>query len=87
MLHILTWRLQCLLAHNDVSVALLLCKFDEILHDMLVQVLAALVCVTVAGVDLKDTIVNGEEDDAKGAAAQVEHKDVGVTPTPAFSMT
>ena len=55
---------------------LLLELLDAVLHDPLVKVLSAEVCIASGGLDLENSVVNGKKGHVKCAPAQVKHKDV-----------
>jgi hypothetical protein len=60
---------------GDVDAALLLELAHDVLHDDVVEVLAAQQRVAVGGLDLKHAARNLQDGHVKGAAAQVVHGD------------
>ena len=66
---------RALVAGNVVAV-LLLDHLDEVLHDALVEVLAAQMRVAVRREHLEDAVVDREERDVEGAATKVKDQDV-----------
>ena len=52
---------------------------NEVSHHPVVKVLSAQVGVPSRGLDLKDALVNGQQADVKGAAAQVKDQDIALT--------
>merc|ERR1712203_440940 len=61
---------------GHVLVVLLLEDLHEVLHDTLVEVLAAQVSVAVRCNDFEDAVVDGQQGHIEGAAAQIVHQDV-----------
>jgi hypothetical protein len=53
-----------------------------VVHEALVEILAAEVGVARGGLDLEDALLDGEERDVEGAAAEVEDEDVLLAPAP-----
>lgn len=58
----------------DILALLLLIQFDEVIHHTLIEIFASQMGVAVSGNDLEHTVVDGEQTDVEGAAAQVKHK-------------
>uniref|UniRef100_A0A0E0L2V5 Uncharacterized protein n=1 Tax=Oryza punctata TaxID=4537 RepID=A0A0E0L2V5_ORYPU len=61
---------------GDVAAVLPADDLDEVVHEALVEVLAAEVGVAVGGKDLKHAVVDGEDADVERAATEVEDEDV-----------
>mmetsp|Transcript_6588 Transcript_6588/g.17841 ORF Transcript_6588/g.17841 Transcript_6588/m.17841 type:complete len:707 (-) Transcript_6588:24-2144(-) len=63
---------------GDVLLVLALEFLDEVVHEALVKVLTAEVGVTRGGLDLEDALLDGEEGDVKGTAAEVKDEHVAL---------
>ena len=51
----------------------------EVVDETVVEVLTTQVSVTGSGLDLEDTLLDGQEGDIEGTTTQVEDKDVALT--------
>merc|ERR1719410_398722 len=49
---------------------------EEVVHHAVVKVLATKVCVACSGLDLKDTLLDGEEGHVKGASAKIKDQHI-----------
>ena len=62
----------------DVDAGLLLEVSNAVFDDLVVEIFTAQVSVTVGGLDLEDTVLNGEEGDIEGATTEIEDEDVAL---------
>ena len=58
---------------------------NEVVDEALIEVLPTQVGVSGSGLDLKDTLLNGQERNIEGAAAKVEDQDVALSSSPGVS--
>jgi len=52
---------------------------DEVVHKTVIKVFTAQVRIASSGLDLKDTLLDGQERDIKGTTTQIEDEDVSLT--------
>ena len=64
---------------REVLLVFALELLDEVVDERVVEVLATQVGVTGGGLDLEDTLLNGQERDIEGPAPKIENKDVALT--------
>merc|ERR1719401_2287495 len=76
LLHLTAQLLDRTLVLGHVLVVLLLEDLHEVLHHTLIEILAAQVGVAVGGHNLEHAVVDGQQRDIEGAAAQVVDQDV-----------
>ena len=64
---------------GQVLLVLALELVDEVVDETVVEVLTTQVSVTSSGLDLEDTLLNGEERDIEGTTTKIEDQDVALT--------
>ncbi len=78
-LHLTTQLLHGAVVLAHILSGLLLVELDEVLHDALIEVFAAEVSVSISGHHLEDTVIDGQQGNVEGAAAEIKHQDVLLT--------
>jgi len=66
---------------SDVNAGLLLEVLNAEVDDVVIEILATKMSVTVGSLDLEDTVLNGEEGDIESATTKIEDEDVFLTLT------
>mmetsp|Transcript_33186 Transcript_33186/g.71532 ORF Transcript_33186/g.71532 Transcript_33186/m.71532 type:complete len:92 (+) Transcript_33186:1127-1402(+) len=76
LLHFPAQLLNGALVLGHVLTMLLLEDLHEVLHHALIEIFSSQVCVAISGQNLKNTVVDGQQGDIKGATTQVIDQDV-----------
>jgi len=63
----------------NADAGLLLEVSNAVVDDAVIEVLTTKMSVTVSGLDLEDTVLNGEEGDIESATTEIEDEDVSLT--------
>ena len=52
---------------------------DEVVDETVIEILTTKVSVTSGGLDLEDTLLDGQERDIEGTSTEIENEDVALT--------